>query len=92
MFKFFYQSVTKELAVLEPGTVFRRASHLISLHMEAIELKIPDENVCKQQYGCRITVDAGPPRVSMGSSFFSVPGIEVTLRYFPLSPVHTNGT
>ena len=33
--------------------------------MEAIELKIPDENVCKQQYGCRITVDAGPPRVSM---------------------------
>ena len=66
MFKFFYQSVTKELAVLEPGTTFRRAFHLIGLRKEAIELKIPDENVCKLQYGCRITIDAGPPRVSMG--------------------------
>jgi len=70
VFKFFYQSVAKELAVLEPGTAFRRASHLIILSMEAIELKIPDENVCKQQYGCRVTVDAGPPKVSMGSFFF----------------------
>ena len=69
---------------MEPGTAFREAHVLISLCMEAVELKIPDEKVCKQQYGCRITVDAGPPRVSMGSSlfFFSISGVEVTLRYF----------
>ena len=43
---------------------------MISLCTEAVELIIPDENVCKQQYGCRIIPDASPPRVSMESSYF----------------------